>query len=69
MGADGVKWELQQARGNALKAAKEIWLNSGSLFGSEHEFLDVLKAMGVDGFRLDDPNARYPAVYPVYLKI
>ncbi|MEI6731153.1 MAG: hypothetical protein WCK90_00580, partial [archaeon] len=65
----GVEFELQQSRGNALKAAKEIWLNSGSLFGMEEKFLEVLHHMGVKGARLDDPNATYPAVIPVYLSI
>lgn len=69
MGKDGIEWQLKQSRGNALHAAKEIWLNSGALYGQEEKFQDVLKAMGVKNARLDDPNAEYPAVMPVYLSI
>lgn len=69
MGNDSIDYELRQARGNALRAAVEIWLNSGSLFGGEEEFMDVLKGMGIEGARMDHPHQTNPAVYPVYLKI
>jgi hypothetical protein len=68
-GKDTLDYNLKQARGNTLEAAKELWLNSGQLYGREAEFLDVLKALGVDGARLDDPNATNPKVYDTYLKI
>ena len=69
MGEDSVAWELKQAKGNVLEAAKAIWLDGGNLFGREAEFLDVLKALGIDNARLDDPNATNPKVYDVHLKL
>lgn len=67
-GKDSIDYELRKARGNALEAAKEIWLTSGSLYNSEIEFKDVLKSLGVDA-RFDDPFAKNPKVYDVFLKI
>jgi hypothetical protein len=67
-GKDSIDYELRKARGNALEAAKEIWLTSGTLYNSEIEFKDVLKSLGVDA-RFDDPFAKNPKVYDVFLKI
>lgn len=67
-GKDSIDYELRKARGNAFEAAKEIWLTSGSLYNSEIEFKDVLKSLGVDA-RFDDPFAKNPKVYDVFLKI
>lgn len=69
MDQEGWKYALREARGNALDAAKEVWLNSGELFDREPEFLDVLKAAGFDKVRLDDPNATQPKVYQTFLNI
>ena len=69
MSEDAVAWELKQAKGNVLEAAKAIWLDGGNLFNREAEFLDVLKALGIDNARLDDPNATNPKVYDVHLKL
>jgi hypothetical protein len=71
MGRDSIDYELRQARGNALRALVEIWLNSGSLFGDEQTFMQVLEAAGVDmlGVTYSDPNIVRSAVYPVYLSI
>lgn len=69
MGEDSVAWELKQAKGNALEAAKAIWLDSGNLYNRESEFLDVLRALGIDNARLDDPNATHPKVYDTFLKL
>lgn len=60
---------LKEARGNWLKAAVDVWLDSGMLFGDEPAFLNVLKAAGFDSARLDDPNAMNSGVVPVYLAI
>jgi predicted GNAT family acetyltransferase len=65
----GIDWDLKQARGNALEAAKEIWLSSGVLFNREAEFLDVLRGLGIDNAKLVDPNATSPKVYDVLLSI
>lgn len=69
MPRDGIEYELRSAKGNALEAAKEIWLNSGSLIDDEEKFLEVLKGMGVEGLYLDDPDAATPKVYEVFLRI
>lgn len=66
---DGVAWDLKEAKGNALEAAKEIWLSSGTLFNREAEFLDVLKGLGIEDAKLVDPNATSPKVYDVLLSI
>lgn len=60
----------REHRGNALATAVDLWLSGGNLFGQEERFLDVLRTAGMPGdFRLDDPNAEFPAVIPVYLRI
>jgi len=71
MGRDSVRYELQQARGNALRALVEIWLNSGSLFNDEMVFMDVLRSAGLDMSRVefDSPNVTKSAVFPVYLSV
>lgn len=68
---DHWQYEIRQAHGNVLKAAKELWLAGGVLFGDESKFMDVLRlgGMDMDRTRFDDPHAEYPAVFPVYLKI
>ncbi len=69
-GGDHWAYEIKAAGGNVLKAAKEIWLNGGSLVDSEHEFMKVLELGGAKGlFDFHDPNASSPAVYPVHLSI
>ncbi len=71
--ADKGHWdyEIGQAKGNVLKAAKEVWLSSGSLFNDEEKFMDVLRAAGMDmsAVKYDDPWAEYPGVFPVHLAI
>lgn len=70
MDNNGIRHYLQEAKGNGLEAAKEIWLNSGALFGREKEFEDVLKGMGIgDRFRYDDPWSTNPKTYATYLNI
>lgn len=66
---DTWKWHIQQARGNVLAAAVDLWLNGGVLFGEEGRFLEVLKLAGLDRVRFDDPNRENPALIPVYLSI
>lgn len=64
-------YELNRARGNGFQAAKETWLNSGSVFNQEHKFMDVLKEAGIDTsrFKFNDPFRAEPAVFPVHLKM
>jgi hypothetical protein len=40
-GKDSIDYELRKARGNALEAAKELWLTSGTLFNDEVKFTEV----------------------------
>lgn len=68
-GLGGYDQHLKEARGNHLAALVEEWLNSGTLFDSEHEFLDVLKLAGMEGAAFEDPHARPSGVVPVYLSI
>jgi GGDEF domain-containing protein len=69
-GKDHWEHEIRQARGNVLKAAKEIWLNGGELVNDEADFLKVLELGGAKGiFELHDPHATKAGVYPVYLSI
>lgn len=64
-----VEWMIRDARGNGLKAAVALWLDSGSLFDEEEKFLDVLKALGITGVVMDSPNMKRPGVFDVYLSI
>lgn len=75
----GFQWQLKEARGNAIQALTEQWLNSGTLFNEEARFLDVLEMAGVtEEFKnikgmgelyFKDPDARHEKVYDTYLKI
>ena len=71
--ADGGHWAytIRKHRGNVLAAAVDVWLDSGSLFNSEHEFLDVLRIAGfpMNRVRLDDPEASAAGLIPVYMSI
>lgn len=68
-------WNLKQTqrsydkRGNPLAAAVETWLNSGSIFNSEEDFMQVLKLAGVpiNDVTFDSPNSSYPFVYKNYI--
>jgi hypothetical protein len=67
---DHVKFLLREARGNALTAAKELWLNSGSLFNDEQKFMDVLKGMGLgERFVYDSPRAVKSGIIEAYANI
>lgn len=68
MGKDSIDWELKSAKGNALEAAKNIWLDSSQLFNNERIFIHIMKCMGVE-VTLNDPHQIMPKVYEVYLKI
>jgi len=70
-GKDHWDYEIKQAKGNVLKAAKEVWLTSGSLFNSEVEFMQVLKLgdFPVKDLSFDDPHGAYPFVYKNYIQM
>lgn len=69
-GADHWDYTLRrEARGNPLRAAVEIWLNSAGLFDQEERFLEVLRLAGLDGVTYASPWEEHPGVLPVYLSI
>lgn len=59
----------REAQGNPLKLAKQLWLESGTLYDQEEKFAKVLQLAGVKGFEADFPHSTYPAVYKVFLDI
>lgn len=64
----GFRFHLQEARGNALRALVYHWLDSGTLFGQEARFLDVLSKLDLPiapWYR--DPDYTEPGVYACYL--
>lgn len=73
----GFQWQLQMAKGNAIKALIEQWLNSGNLFNDEARFLEVLKMVGITdelkrvGLDVEykDPEYREEKTYDVFLKL
>lgn len=62
-------YELHRAKGNALSVLVDGWLNDGTLWNEESRFLDVLKAVGIDQARYNDPDYREEKVYQAYLNI
>jgi len=68
-GIGNFDYEVKQARGNMLQALVESWLSSGSIYGDEGRFMDVLKAAGMpmDSVTFDSPTATYPALIPVHV--
>jgi hypothetical protein len=70
-------WELKQTKsaylreGNPLKAAVESWLSSGSIYGDEGSFRQVLRLAGfpMDALDYDNPQETYPFVYKVYVSM
>ena len=62
-------YELHRAKGNALSVLVDMWLGDGNLWNEESRFLDVLKAVGIDQARYNDPDYREEKVYQAYLNI
>lgn len=63
---------LQRERGNGIAAARELWLNSGALFGGdEHKFVNVLREAGapLDNVSFTDFNHGAPGIMPAHLSI
>lgn len=74
----GWDYQVQEFKGDILKALNEQWLNSGNLFNEEERYLEVLDKAGVteefeklgwDKPVYKDPNYREEKVYQTYLNI
>jgi ADP-Ribosyltransferase in polyvalent proteins/D-alanyl-D-alanine carboxypeptidase/Type III restriction enzyme, res subunit len=70
-GRDHWDYEITQARGNVLRAAVEVWLNSAGIYDSEEDFMRILElgGMPMEGVRYESPWKQRPGVVPVYLSI
>ena len=68
-GVGNYDYEIKRQRGNAINTLLEGWLNGGSLFNREGDFVEVLKMAGLDekDIVFNDPNADYSAVYETYI--
>lgn len=62
-------YDLRYAKGNALQALVDSWLNSGDLIHEESRFMEVLELAGVEGVYYNDPDLRDEKVYETYLNI
>jgi len=58
-----------EAKGNPLTLAKQLFLESGTLYNQEEKFAKVLNLAGVKGFEYSSPQDAFPSVYKVYLSI
>ena len=70
--------QLQDYRGNVLKALNYHWLDAGNLFGEEPRYLELLNMLGINDYLKEigyepvkyfDPNYREEKVYEVYLNV
>lgn len=66
---DHWKYLLKYHKGDPIAAAKELWLESGQIFGNESDFATVLQKAGLNDVEFDSPNISYPGVLPAKLKI
>lgn len=62
-------YTINAHRGNVLEALTEAWLESGTIYGEEQMFLDVLKLAGLDDVQYMNPDFRAEKTYEVYLNI
>lgn len=63
-------YTLREHRGNPIKAAEDIWLSSGNLYGEEEKFIDVMRSAGIDvPLRYDSPQMSNPGIIPVKLRM
>ena len=62
---------IREAKGNVLRAAKDLWLDGAVIFGNEQDFMQILEIAGMDMNRVsfESPHRENPAVYKVYLSI
>jgi hypothetical protein len=63
------KYQMRKHGNNVLKAAIYIWLESGTLYNKEKDFLKVLAMAGLNNVKMVDQNEKFPGVYPVYISI
>lgn len=70
-GIGNYDYALKQYKGNPLKALVDGWLEGGSLYGREDDFLKVLEKAGVNMDNIDyiDPYTDHSKVYDVYLSM
>lgn len=68
IGRRTVEEHIKRARGDVLKAAHTLLLESGMLFGREELFTEVLEKAGIRGF-MDDPRGARAGVTPAYLRV
>jgi len=68
-GLDHWRYLLKTNRGDPIAAAKELWLESGQIFGEEEKFTKVLEMAGIKGVQFDSPDMSFPGVLPARLKI
>lgn len=69
-GLGGYDYTSKRHRGNVLATLVEMWLEGGTLYGNEKDFLEVLKLSGLtQPVILDDHSETKPFVYQVYLSI
>lgn len=62
-------YEINFHKGNYLDTLVSSWLDSGTLWNREADFLEVLKMVGLDDVTYLDPNFKDAGVYEVYLHI
>lgn len=68
-GRDHLNYVLQrEARGNGLTALKDLWLQSGHLFGDEGRFTDILKDAGLEA-EYRNPHVGAPGVGAYFLDV
>lgn len=70
-GVGNYDYALKQYRNNPLKALIDGWLEGGSLYGREDDFLKVLEKAGVNMKNIDyiDPYTDHSKVYDVFLSM
>jgi|LULO01.1.fsa_nt_gb GNAT superfamily N-acetyltransferase len=69
MNARTYDYFLKEAKGNGFIAIFKAWIEGGNFINKEEKLLDVFKMAGVENMRYDNPRAKMPSVYPVYLSM
>lgn len=62
-------YTINAHKGNVLEALTDAWLESGTIYGEEQMFLDVLKLAGLENVQYMNPDFRVEKTYEVYLNI
>lgn len=63
-------YTLREYGNDPIKAAQDIWLNSGNLYDAEEKFIKVLKLAGIDKkIEFKDPWAEHPGILPVFARV